>query len=81
MTASVTVCPFTTDDRDALLLRVPIQPSAGNGLEQPCRLMVDKLTTVPKANLRRRIGALDRVLMARVGQAIAILPALPSLDA
>lgn len=81
MTASVTVCPFTTDDRDALLLRIPIQPSAANGLAQPCRLMVDKLTTVPKANLRRRIGALDHVQMARLGQAMAIFLGLPSLDA
>lgn len=50
-TASITVCPLTTSPLDAPLLRIPIEPSPLNGLEQPSWLMVDKITTMPRANL------------------------------
>ncbi len=41
-TDSITVCPFTSDETDAPLFRVPIEPNDRNGLNAPCRLMVDK---------------------------------------
>ena len=64
-TASVTVCPFTTDPVEAPLLRLPIDPSADNGLEQPSQLMVDKVTTVPRSSLGERLGKLrDEELVA-----------------
>ena len=47
MTGSVTVCAFTTDPTDAPLFRLPIEPSEDNGLRAVCRLMVDKITTLP----------------------------------
>ena len=57
-TASVTVCPFTTNPVEAPLLRLPIEPSEDNGLEQPSQLMVDKVTTVPRSSLGERLGKL-----------------------
>jgi mRNA interferase MazF len=53
MTDSLTVCAFTTDPTDAPLFRLPIEPNQGNGLRAVYRLMVDKITTVPKAKDRR----------------------------
>jgi mRNA interferase MazF len=41
-TASVTICAFTTDPAEAALFRLPIQPTARNGLRRRCSLMVDK---------------------------------------
>jgi mRNA interferase MazF len=78
-TASVTVCPFTTNPVEAPLLRLPIDPSADNGLEQPSRLMVDKVTTVPRSRLGERLGklrdeelvALNRSLIVFLGLASA----------
>lgn len=67
-TDSVTVCAFTTDPTDAPLFRLPIEPSEINGLRSMCRLMVDKITTVPKSKVRTRIGRLadeDRVRLNR----------------
>ena len=61
MTDSVTVCAFTTDPTDAPLFRLPIEPSEGNGLRAVCRLMVDKITTVPKAKVGARVGRLVRL--------------------
>jgi mRNA interferase MazF len=55
-TTSLTICAFTTDPADAPLFRLPIEPSARNGLRAACRLMVDKITTVPKAKVGRRRG-------------------------
>jgi mRNA interferase MazF len=78
-TASVTVCPFTTNPVEAPLLRLPIDPSVDNGLEQPSRLMVDKVTTVPRSGLGERLGklrdeelvALNRSLIVFLGLASA----------
>jgi mRNA interferase MazF len=64
-TASVTICPFTTNPVEAPLLRLPIDPSEDNGLEQPSQLMVDKVTTVPRSSLGERLGKLrDEELLA-----------------
>jgi mRNA interferase MazF len=78
-TASVTVCPFTTNPVEAPLLRLPIDPSEDNGLAQPSRLMVDKVTTVPRSGLGERLGklrdeelvALNRSLIVFLGLASA----------
>ena len=72
MLDSVTVCAFTTDPTDAPLFRLPIQPSAGNGLRSVCRLMVDKITTVPKAKLGARIGRLGDEDMVRLNRALLV---------
>jgi len=58
-TASVTVCAFTTDPTEADLFRIPIEPSEHNGLRAASRLMVDKLTTVPRSKLGSQVGQLD----------------------
>ena len=55
---SVIVCPLTTDTTPAPLFRLPIQATDRSGLRAPCRLMVDKLTAVPRKRLGRLIGSL-----------------------
>ncbi|MGH9494696.1 MAG: type II toxin-antitoxin system PemK/MazF family toxin [Candidatus Sulfotelmatobacter sp.] len=71
-TNSVTVCAFTTDPTDAPLIRLAIQPSRGNGLRAVSRLMVDKITTVPKSKLGSRIGRLEDADLLRLRQAILV---------
>jgi mRNA interferase MazF len=71
-TTSITICAFTTDETEAPLFRLPVKPHAGNGLRLSCRLMVDKLTTVPKSKLGERIGRLDDEDMVRLNRAIAV---------
>lgn len=58
-TASITICAFTTDPTDAPLFRLPVVPNEGNGLHAPCRLMVDKITTVPRTKIGSRPGSLE----------------------
>jgi len=71
-TSSVTVCAMTTDPADAPLFRLLVEPDHRNGLEQPSRLMVDKLTTVPKANLGDQIGQLADDDLVRLDRAIVV---------
>lgn len=71
-TDSVTICPFTTDPTDAPLFRLHIEPTAGNGLRQACRLMVDKLTTVSRTMLGTRIGVLDGPDVVRLDRAVVV---------
>lgn len=67
-----TVCAFTTDPADAPLFRLPIIPNEGNGLHAPCRLMVDKITTVSKTKMESRVGRLDDEDVVRLNRAILV---------
>jgi len=69
---SVTVCAFTSDPNDAPLFRVVVVSAETNGLLTTSRLMVDKLATMPRAKLGRRIGRLSNEDMVRLDRAILI---------
>ena len=71
-TESVTVCVFTTDETEAPLFRLPIAPSASNGLHTVSRVMVDKISTVSKKRLGERIGRLESPEIVRLNRAILL---------
>ena len=71
-TDSVTVCAFTTDPTEAPLIRLRVQVDEINGLHNPCSLMVDKITTVPRAKLREQIGRWGDDDMVRLGRATLV---------
>lgn len=71
-TESVTLCAFTTDPTEAPLIRIPVRPDDLNGLREPSSLMVDKLTTVPRAKLDQRVGRLADEDMVRLGRAMLV---------
>ena len=71
-TTSVTICAFTSDPTDAPLLRVAVEASATNGLRTTSRLMVDKITTIPKAKLGNRVGTLADADMVRLKRAMLV---------
>lgn len=72
MTDSITICAFSTDPTDAPLFRLLIQPSASNGLRASCRLMVDKITTVPKTKIGMYVGRLADEDMVRLNRAVLV---------
>jgi mRNA interferase MazF len=72
MTNSFTVCAFTTDPTEATLFRLSVEPSGGNGLRSACRLMVDKITTIPKTKIGRRIGRLADEDIVRLNRAVLV---------
>lgn len=71
-TNSITVCAFTSDPTDAPLFRLAVEPGETNGLETLSRLMIDKITTIPKAKLGTRIGRLADDDMVRLNRAVVI---------
>ncbi len=71
-TDSVTICAFTTDETEAPLFRLPVEPHERNGLRAPCRLMVDKITTVPKSKIGAPIGRLEDEDVLRLNQALLV---------
>jgi mRNA interferase MazF len=82
-TDSITICTFTTDETEAPLFRLVVQPNDRNGLRLACRIMVDKITTVPKSKVGARAGRLDDEDILRLNQAMLVflgLAASPRLS-
>lgn len=71
-TDSITICAFTTDETEAPLFRLPIEPDERNGLRSPCRLMVDKITTVPKSRVGYHVGRLKDKDILRLNRALFV---------
>ena len=71
-TASVTVCPLTTNPVEAPLIRIDVEATPLTGLDEPSRIMVDKVTTMLRANLRERIGRLPDSDLVRLDQALVV---------
>jgi mRNA interferase MazF len=69
---SITLCAFTTDPTEAPLLRMMVEPTDKNGLSIASRLMIDKITTVPKARLGKRIGKLHGADIVRLNRALMV---------
>ena len=57
---------------DSPLIRLPIAPSARNGLRAASQPMIDKITTVSKAKLQTRIGRLADGDLVRVNRAVVV---------
>ncbi len=72
-TLSVTLVPCTTDPVEAPLFRLHLTPDEQNGLRSACRLMVDKITTVPKAHLGQRVGQLSGNDLTRLARAVVVI--------
>jgi mRNA interferase MazF len=69
---SVTVCLITTDPADLPVFRIPVEPTADNGLRAVSRLMVDKVTTVQRSRLGHRIGQLADDDLLRLNRSLLV---------
>jgi len=71
-TLSIAVCPLTSQPIEAPMLRILVAPSPENGLRAASRLMVDKVTTVPKSRLGQRIGRLADDDLLRLNRSLLV---------
>lgn len=71
-TESVTVCPLTATRVSAPLLRMPIPADALTGLDEASFLMIDKITTVRRANLGQKIGRMSSSQLVDVERLIMV---------
>jgi len=70
--ASVTILPITSTLVAAPLLRVPVQPSAENGLRKPSQVMVDKAMTVKRDKLGPAFGRIGADTLLQVERCLAV---------
>lgn len=71
-TASLTVCPLTTQQVEAPLIRLDVEPTATTGIEQASQIMIDKVTTIPRANVHARLGRLANDDLVRMDRALVV---------
>lgn len=71
-TTSVTICALTTNSVEAPLTRIAVEPAAATGIELPSQIMVDKITTMPRANVRDHLGRLADDDLVRLDRAILV---------
>ncbi|MCP9845905.1 type II toxin-antitoxin system PemK/MazF family toxin [Synechococcus sp. Lug-A] len=69
---SVTVCLISSDPTDLPVFRIPVTPTADNGLRTTSRLMVDKVTTVPRSCLGHCIGRLADDDVMRLNRSLLV---------
>jgi mRNA interferase MazF len=69
-TDSITVCGLTTTDIGPAVFRVAIEPAKTSGLGLTSWIMVDKISTVPKQKLGRRIGCVNEGDLVHLNRAI-----------
>ena len=71
-TASITVCPLTTNPVQAPLTRIAVEPTSATGIEQPSKIMIDKITTMPRSNVGDRIGRLEDSDLIRLDRTLLV---------
>jgi mRNA interferase MazF len=69
---TVTVLPVTSALVAAPLLRITVQPDAGNGLQKPSQVMVDKAMTVKRNKLGRSFGRIDVDALVAVERCLVV---------
>ena len=62
---SVTFLPLTSELVDAPLVRIPVEPSAKNGLQRSCQIMADKTSTLPWTKISEAFGQIEEDTMVR----------------
>lgn len=70
---SVTFCMLTSTLREDLShIRISIEPSAKNGLQQSSQIAIDKIMTLPKERIAKKIGEASNDVMLQVTRAMVL---------
>ncbi|NMH16839.1 MULTISPECIES: type II toxin-antitoxin system PemK/MazF family toxin [Tepidiphilus] len=72
---SVVLCPVTSNLRN-VAFRVTVEPNQANGLRVISQVMVDKLSTLPRAKISEPFGRLDGERMKAVDRALLLVVGL-----
>ncbi len=74
---SVILCLLTSFDSSELENRVPVEPTSKNGLKSLSYVMTDKIVTVNKNVIDKRVGKLENKTMKEVLSKIAQFLGIP----
>lgn len=70
---SIVLCLLTSFDSDNISTRVKVRPTADNVLTRDSFVMTEKIVTVDKALLGKKIGFLDELTMKEIRNQLAFL--------
>lgn len=70
---SVVLCLLTTYESSGNPTRVRVEPTVQNGLEKTSYVMTEKIASVSRAMLGRRIGMLEEEVMREVSEKVAVV--------
>ena len=70
---SVILCLLTTYESSGIPARVRVEPTVQNGLEKTNYVMTEKIASVSRAMLGRRIGTLEEEVMREVSEKVAVV--------
>lgn len=70
---SVVLCLLTTYESSGIPTRVRVEPTVQNGLEKTSYVMTDKIASVSRAMLGRRIGMFEEEVMREVSEKVAVV--------
>lgn len=65
---SVTLCPLTSFLADLPLFRLTIFPNDINNLQEPSQIMTDKIATMKKMKITKKIGKLTLFELSQLDQ-------------
>lgn len=68
---SIVLCLLTSFDSDNISTRVKVRPTADNALTRDSFVMTEKIVTVDKALLGKKIGFLDELTMKEIRNQLA----------
>ena len=71
--ASVLICPTTSDQLQHSVARIPVEPTAANGLQIPTSLMVEKVTAIPRTRIFRAVGRLDDATLQQLDMSLSLM--------
>lgn len=71
--ASVILLGFTSDITESATIRPLVNPSPENGLREVSRLMVDKISAVPRVKMGKLIGRLSDAQMEEAELALLLV--------
>jgi len=74
---SVIVLPLTSEAAGSREIRVELAPDDRNGLRSLSYVMCDKITAIPTASLRERIGSIDAETVRRIEAAVLTVLGFP----
>jgi len=69
---SEVICPLTSEEVNAPLVRLAVRPSEENGLRNPSWIMVDKIGVVRRDKIGKRIGQLTAEDVTRLNRALIV---------
>ncbi|MEN8218425.1 MAG: type II toxin-antitoxin system PemK/MazF family toxin [Pseudomonadota bacterium] len=72
MTKTGAVCPLTTHLINAPLFRLPVEPTDSNGLKSLSQMMLDKISTLKKEKIGKKIGTLEEAQINDLNTAIKL---------